>query len=51
MRTTGPPCARTPSGSVMMDQVSRYLVLSDRAYADTSGVPVRLAYGTRTAST
>lgn len=34
-----------------MDQVSRYLVLSDRAYADTSGVPVRLAYGTRTAST
>ncbi|MCX4446093.1 radical SAM/SPASM domain-containing protein [Streptomyces sp. NPDC087866] len=35
----------------MMDQVSRYLVLSDRAYADTTGVPVRLAYSTRTAST
>ncbi|WUS99974.1 radical SAM protein [Streptomyces sp. NBC_00708] len=34
-----------------MDQVSRYLVLSDRAYADAAGVRVRLVYSTRTAST
>ncbi|MFI8100511.1 radical SAM protein [Streptomyces sp. NPDC086023] len=32
-----------------MERVSRYLVLSDRTYADASGVRVRLAYSTRTA--
>ncbi|WP_329134478.1 radical SAM protein [Streptomyces sp. NBC_01476] len=31
------------------EQVSRYLVLSDRTYADDSGIRVRLAYSTRTA--
>ncbi|MER7762993.1 radical SAM protein [Streptomyces sp. NPDC097619] len=34
-----------------MDRVSRYLVLSDRTYADATGVRVRLAYSTRTAHT
>ncbi|MER6115334.1 radical SAM protein [Streptomyces sp. NPDC001743] len=34
-----------------MDQVSKYLVMSDHAYADAAGVRVRLAYSTRTAST
>lgn len=32
-----------------MDRVSRYLVMSDRTYTDDTGVPVRLAYSTRTA--
>ncbi|WP_424210947.1 radical SAM protein [Streptomyces sp. BI20] len=32
-----------------MDRVSRYLVLSEREYADDTGVRVRLAYSTRTA--
>ncbi|MEY9872128.1 uncharacterized protein ABH931_001602 [Streptacidiphilus sp. MAP12-33] len=35
-----------------MDKVSRYLVVSDRTYADPGGgMPVRLLYGTRTAHT
>ncbi|HWU10041.1 MAG TPA: radical SAM protein [Streptomyces sp.] len=32
-----------------MDRVSRYLVVSERSYTDTTGVGVRLAYATRTA--
>ncbi|EST38806.1 hypothetical protein N566_05510 [Streptomycetaceae bacterium MP113-05] len=32
------------------EQVSRYLVLSDHTYVEKSGVRVRLAYGTRTAT-
>ncbi|SEL15049.1 radical SAM protein [Streptacidiphilus jiangxiensis] len=34
-----------------MDKVSRYLVVSERTYAGTGGVRVRLLYGTRTART
>jgi uncharacterized protein len=33
-----------------MEKVSRYLVISDAAYADESGVRMRFAYATRTAS-
>jgi uncharacterized protein len=32
-----------------MEQVSRYLVISDRTYRDESGMRVRFLYGTRTA--